>query len=754
MEHLRRKLVKLESDRPPPVSRMNRLRWPLAVALFLPLAAAAQEAIIDGAREKSVQIVHTDTPPVIDGRLDDVAWASAAIVDDLHEVQPTEYDPASERTIIYLTYSDDALYVGAMLYDSEPEQITDRILRQGEQVFGDDWFSVMIDPFHTRRNGYRFLTNPNGIRQEGLYQNITDTQWDWQGIWRAASSKTDDGWIAEIEIPFRSISFDPSNDTWGINFRRALARRDERMGWVSRNRNTDPSTSGIAVGFAGLQQGVGLDIVPSAAVTESRTVPPPGSGEPAVTVGDSEFDPSLDVFYKLSPSLTGALTVNTDFSATEVDDRQVNLTRFGLFFPEKRDFFLQDADIFEFGNIDQNGRPFFSRRIGLSASGTPVDLKYGGKVSGRVGRFNVGALAIRQDEFEDVNADNAIVARASANLLRESTIGFIATEGDPQSDIDNSLTGIDFLYRNSRLPGGKLFETNVWAQQSSTTGIDTDDKAYGSRVSSPNNRGFRGGARFTHIEDGFNPALGFVNRRNIEQWNYGVQYTARPERGYLRSILGGFNGERVENIATGKLETEEFRLRMLEVEGRNGDELSLRHQFSTEVLTTGFEISDGIVIPEGEYDFDFTRIELSTADQRRVWGEFGFRTGDFYNGTRDEISVGVSWRPSGRFFTSLSYEYNDIAVIDVNNERQPFETRLASFRTEVAFSTTLSWVTLIQYDNVSENLGINSRIHWIPQAGREAFLVLNHNLQDIDRDNRFKTSFSEVAVKFSYTFRF
>jgi hypothetical protein len=734
--------------------RMNRLSWCFAVALCLPVAAAAQEAVIDGAREKSVRIVHTDTPPVIDGSLDDAAWASAAIIDDLHEVQPIEYAPASERTVIYLTYSDDALYVGAMLYDSAPDQITDRILRQGQQVFGDDWFSVMIDPFHDRRSGYRFLTNPNGIRQEGLYQNISDTQWDWQGIWRVASSKTDEGWTTEIEIPFKSISFDPTNDTWGLNFRRALARRDERMAWVSRNRNTDPSTSGIAVGFAGLQQGVGLDIVPSASFTDSRTVPPPGSAQPSMTVSDTEFDPSLDVFYKISPSMTGSLTVNTDFSATEVDDRQVNLTRFGLFFPEKRDFFLQDADIFEFGNIDQNGRPFFSRRIGLASTGNPVDLDYGGKISGRIGRFNLGALAIRQDGVDDVSSDNAVVARASANLLRESNIGFIATEGDPQSNIDNSLAGIDFLYRNSRLPGGKLFETNAWMQQSSTAGIDDDDKAYGFRVASPNNRGFRGGARFTHIEAGFNPALGFVNRSNIEHWNYGVQYTARPDRGYLRSILGGFNGERVENITTGKVETEEFRLRLAELEGRNGDELSLRYQFSTELLTDGFEISDGIVIPEGEYDFEFTRIELSTADQRRVWGRLNLRAGDFYNGTRDEIGVSVSWRPSGRFFTSLGYEYNDIEVIDVNAERRRFETRLASLRTELAFSSTLSWVTLIQYDNLSENIGINSRVHWIPQAGREAFLVLNHTLQDLDRDNRFQTAFSEATVKFSYTFRY
>src|SRR5690606_34739266 len=235
---------------------------------------------------------------------------------------------------------DDALYVGARLYDREPDRITARILRQGSEVFGDDWFSLIIDPFHDRRSGYRFQTNPNGLRHEALYQNVSGEQWDWDGIWYAAASIDAEGWIAEMAIPYKTLSFDPANDTWGINFRRAIARRDERMGWVSRNRATDPSTSGIAVGFDGLDQGVGLDVIPSIAIGERRDL--------LFGLEDNSTEPSLDLFYKITPSLTGSVTINTDFSATEVDDRQVNLSRFALFYPEKRTFFLQDADIFEF----------------------------------------------------------------------------------------------------------------------------------------------------------------------------------------------------------------------------------------------------------------------------------------------------------------------------------------------------------------------------------------------------------------------
>ncbi len=714
---------------------------------MLGVSAAAQPVTESPDRpEKIFRAQRASTPPVIDGVISEEIWFRAPIIDDLHQVNPVEFAQPSERTEVRVLYDRDALYIAARMYDSEPGRINARVLRQNQPIGSDDRFFVHIDPYNTRRSGYLFGVNANGVRFDGVYEGTTQRQFNWDGIWQAAASVDEEGWTVEIEIPFKTLSFDPATDTWRMNFARNIERRNESIAWVSQDRRTDLSTMGDMRGISQIEQGRGLDVIPTANVSDRRAFE-------GVTA-ESDFQPSLDVFYKVTPQLNASLTVNTDFSATEVDDRQVNLTRFGLFFPEKRDFFLQDADIFEFGNIDQNGRPFFSRRIGLSSTGNPVDLDYGGKISGRIGRFNLGALAIRQDGVDDVGSDNAVVARASANLLRESNIGFIATEGDPQSNIDNSLAGIDFLYRNSRLPGGKLFETNAWMQQSSTAGIDGDDRAYGFRVASPNNRGFRGGARFTHIEAGFNPALGFVNRSNIEHWNYGVQYTARPDRGYLRSILGGFNGERVENITTGQVETEEFRLRVAELEGRNGDELSLRYQFSTELLTSGFEISDGIVIPAGEYDFEFTRMELSTADQRRVWGRLNLRSGDFYNGTRDEIGISVSWRPSGRFFTSLSYEYNDIEVIDVNADRRRFETRLASFRTELAFSSTLSWVTLIQYDNLSENIGINSRVHWIPQAGREAFLVLNHTLQDLDRDNRFHTAFSEATVKFSYTFRY
>ncbi len=704
---------------------------------------------------KRFEIKRTDTPPVIDGSLDDEVWSNAAFVEDFHQIRPNEHTEPSQQTRVLVTYDDDALYVAARLSDDVSDGVTARILKQGEMVWDDDFFMLILDPFLDRRSGYRFQTNPNGVRREAIFANSNQAEDNWQGIWRAESAVDESGWTTELEIPFKTLSFNPNNEDWGINFGRGIARNNEFIGWVSRNRTQDPSIAGIASGLTALRQGLGLDLVPSVSLRRERDF--------AVSVNDSEIEPSFDMFYKFSPALTGSLTVNTDFSATEVDDRQVNLTRFSLFFPEKRDFFLQDADIFEFGRIrqpdfesgstfsfslQQNGRPFFSRQIGLSQSGQPVDLNYGAKLTGRSGRWNLGTLAIRQDAFEDIEATDIFVARASANVLSESSLGLIATYGDPGSNLDNSLVGVDFLYRNSRLSGGRTVEGEVWYQQSDTEGRPDDDEAFGIGIHAPNRTGLSGGIAVKEIQANFNPALGFVSVRGIRDYTVDIGHTTRPREGYLAAIFSGVDAQRVESLAGG-LDTQAITWRALELENRPGDTLNFRYTANKEVLGRPFEISTGVFIPPGSYSFDEAGFELVFADQRRIAGSFGYADGDFYDGTRETMTGRFVWRPSRHFGATVEYEYNDVEL-----PHGDFTTRLFRMRVDWVFSSTLSWVNLIQYDNESEVLGINSRLHWIPQAGREAFIVLNHNLQDLDRDNKFSSALSDLAVKFSYTFRF
>jgi len=647
------------------------------------------------------------------------------------------------------------------LLDSEAESIKANILRQGAQYWGDDFFAVIIDPFNDKRNGYRFQLNPNGIRMEMLYQDTTGQDWNWNGIWRGAASLDEGGWTAEMAIPFKTLSFNPENDTWGINFSRDLGRLDERAGWVSRNSSQDPSISGVAVGFEGLELGKGLDVVPSISLRRQKSYDPAGE--------ESDFEPSLDVFYKFTPSLNGALTLNTDFSATEVDDRQVELTRFSLFFPEKRTFFLRDSDIFRFGRVGgrlgfglsgstfsrpelENGRPYFSRRIGLGAAGQPVGLDAGAKLSGRVGRWNVGTLAIRQEQFADVQATDIFVGRVAANVLEESSAGIIVTDGDPRSNLDNSLVGVDFLYNNTRLPGGRALQGEAWYQESDTEGVVTDQSAYGVRLRSPNAIGLRGGVGVKVIEENFFPALGFVNRAGIRDHTLEFGHTRRASGRFFRTLFSGLDAQRID-LTNGDLQTQVVTLRALEFESNARDRGHLRLDATKEVLTEPFVIwekgADQVIIPPGTYSFDEAEVSIATGNPRKVWGSLSYRSGDFFNGERDRYGAGIGWRPSNHFQITLDYDFNDVKLPTGN-----FMTRLVQFRTDVVFSAKMSWSTLIQYDNVTESMGINTRLHWIPEAGREAFIVLNHNLQDADLNNRFESTLADLALKFNYTFRF
>jgi hypothetical protein len=708
---------------------------------------------------KFAQATRTATAPVIDGSLDDEVWQQARVIDDFHQIRPGNGAQPSERTEIYLLYDDDALYVGARLWDSEPEQIAATTLRHNQRLGADDRLAVIIDPFNTGRGGYRFETNANGVRHDMLYQNVSQTNAEWSVIWEVESRIDEQGWTFEMVIPFKTLPFDPSIDTWGFNFARAIRRRGEENVWVSRNRSYNPSIVGRVAGFSGLDPGLGLDVVPSISVSQQKTY------DPSTT--DSETNPSLDVFYRVTPSLNASLTINTDFSAAEVDDRQVNLTRFSLFFPEKRDFFLNDADLFDFGRIGgrnfsadtassqatrENGRPFFSRRLGLSSAGTPVDLEYGGKLSGRVGRFSIGTLAMRQDEFQDVEESDVFVSRINANVLEESSLGFIVTDGDPNSNLDNSVVGADFRYLNTRFPGGRVLEGDAWYQQSDTEGLTGEDSSFGLGIGMPNNTGLRGSVALKEIQENFKPALGFVNRSNIRDVTADLGYTHFLNGDFVLSAFGGVDIQRI-TFLDGGLQSETIVGRLLELETQSEDEFALRYHASREVVGEAFGIyedeSREVVVPIGDYSFDEISVTVSTASYRTFSGELTYRGGDFFDGSRRNVGGSVIWHPSSTFQLGLDYDWNDISL-----PGGEFVTRLLGLTTEVIFSSRLSWVNLIQYDNVSEVLGINSRLHWIPRAGQEGFLVLNHNVQDFDKDNSFHSSFSDLSVKFNYTFRF
>ena len=733
------------------------MRQPLTgwIHLLVIVSSTAAGQTQDRGEDKSLRVVRTETRPVIDGQLDEEIWGVADIVDDFYEVRPIEFRAPSQRTQVFVLYDQDYLYIAAKLWDEQPEEVTAQILRQGSNIQVDDYFGVILDPFHDRRSGYLFQVNPNGVRADAIYENTTQTQANWEGIWEAGASVVEDGWVVEMAIPFKTLSFDPSKEAWGINFTRRLARNNETIGWLSRTQAQNPGVAGVANGFYGLEQGRGLDIVPSVSAGASRDY--------ATDRTDNNSEPSVDIFYKFTPAVTGVLTLNTDFSATEVDDRQVNLTRFSLFFPEKRDFFLQDADIFEFGGIGggnnlrvatQNGRPFFSRNIGLSASREPVELDVGAKLTGRVGDWNFGVLSVQQDEFEDVDATNLFVGRAVRNVLEESRVGFIVTDGDPQSNGDNSLAGFDFRYLNSRLPGGRTLDGDAWYQRSHTPGLEGADTAFGLGFQLRARSGLSGNASYTEIQSNFNPALGFVNRPGIREVSGGIGYLLRPRDSFIRGINATTVTTRSERLSDGSLQSESLRYQV-GVVNQTADRLILSCRQQKEGIVIPFTLlrtrgsNRNVVIEPGSYEFNSCRGDLGGGSHRKFSGNISYERGDFYDGERVSTRPNISWRPSARFALNLAYQVDDIEVPE-----GAFATRLTQLTTEVVFSSALSWVNLIQWDNSSDILGINSRLHWAPQAGRDFYLVLNHSLQDLDEDGTFRSLGADLTAKASYTFRF
>ena len=690
----------------------------------------------------------------MDGRLDDAVWQQLVPIDDLHEINPNEYEPPSEASQFYLAYDADHLYVAARFLDSEPEKVVARVMRQGDFSEGDDGLQIILDPFNQGRSGYVFHLNPHGIRGDALFKNVTEQNWDWEGIWHGAAQRNDEGWSAEVAIPFKTLSFNPSNDTWGLNFSRTIGRRNEKIGWVSYNRTQNPANSGKLTGMSGLQQGLGLDIVPGFRASESTDY--------LTADSSTEFEPSLDLFYKPTPSMTAALTINTDFSGTSADLRQINLGRFSVFFPEQRSFFLQDTDIFEFGLIGgednrgggagrawrESGRPFFSRRIGLNEDGETIDILGGLKLTGRIGRWDYGVLGIQQDEFENVESKELFVGRLVASVLAESAIGAIVTNGDPSTNGDNSLVGVDFRYLNTRLPDNRTLEGAVWYQQSDSTGLDGDDAAYGVNLSSPNTQGWLGEFGWKEIQENFNPALGFVNQSNVSDMLWEIAYIWRPQNSRIRSVKSGIRGQRSEIIG-GRLDMQRIDLDLATIENNTGDSLNVWLQALQENLTEPFEIIDGVIIQPGDYSWQRHCVRGGSGEHRVVRIDGFACGGGFYDGERISLGPGLTWRPNEHFRLRATYRAN---YIDLS--AGSFITRQSTINADFAFTSTWYWENLVQYDNVSDSIGVNSIMRWIPQAGREMVLVLNREFIDFDETRDFVSTSSDLTFKINYTFRF
>ena len=701
-------------------------------ALAAPVPALAQDA------RPTAKAVRVSAAPRIDGQLDEAAWETAPAIGEFVQREPHEGQPPGERTVVRVLYTEDALYFGIACLDRTPASIVSTQLTRDAELDVDDSVLVILDPFLDNRNGFFFQVNPAGARSDGqVSNNAEEAERDWDGIWNAASRITAEGWVAEIEIPFKTLRFKPGQTTWGLNVERQIKRNNETDRWTAARQDvwiSNLSQAGRLEGLVGIRQGRGLDIRPYLSIGSEN--------------GDGDLQPGVDLFKNLAPNLNAALTVNTDFAETEVDDRQINLTRFPLFYPEKRAFFLEGSGVFDvagLGGYHVDLLPFFSRRIGLFR-GEQVPILAGTKVVGRQSDYNIGFLDVQTRRLDDQNlaGQNLAAGRVSRNLFKQSWVGAIFTNGNPAGTGRNTLVGADARFATSSFRGGKNLAASLFLLRTddATEGVDY---AAGGGIDYPNDL-WDVGVDFKHIGARFAPALGFVPRQGIRKFGSYVSFSPRPRRWGIRQFHFEFSPGVVASLDN-RVENWAIEMSPIGFETESGESIQTSIEPQYELLPEAFEISDGVTILPGEYRWTRYSVEVETADKRPWVLRLEAGVGGFYNGTRRQMALGVTLKPSTHFAFSLEAERNSISLPGGD-----FVTTLVGLKGDYNFSPNLSWANLLQYDSESRELGVQSRFRWIIKPGNDVFLVINRGWYKDELD-RYRHLFDRGTAKLQYTFR-
>lgn len=704
----------------------------LAAVALLPAATAAAPTL---------EVRSTATPPKIDGVLDDAAWRDAAHSDAFRQITPLENAEPSERTEFWATYDGDCVYIAVRCHDSAGLAAIHAYSMQRDQDNGsDDLVRIVFDTFHRQSDGYYFALTAAGGKHDGLIQNKTDANDQWDALWHGKVTRDAGGWSAEFAIPVKSLAFDPANDTWGFNLSRALRRKGEVMRWANflRSRGTlSLPDAGVLRGFAGLRQGRGLDFKPYASASRHS--------DPAPGIKRFEFNPGFDLVWHATPSLAATLTVNTDFADAEVDERQVNLGRFPLFFPEKRAFFTQDASLFTFGGIGSDPLPFFSRRIGLADDGSKVDLLGGLKLTGRAGPWTLGLLDVQIADHAGVDSKNLLVGRAALQVLAESSVGVMFTRGDPRINGENSLIGADFNYANNHISGNKALTVRS-SLQCTDSDYAAGQGAAGVVALNFPNEPYAANLWLSRVGNNYDPALGFVSRTGVNSLSSWQRYRwyFKNSRANLLDLM--FETSHTTDLHGRQLEGNVW-LPEIEVDTVTGDYVYTHFQQHTEVLDAPFEIRAGNVIPAGRFRWNSVRAIAGTARLRPVDVRFEFQRGGFFGGDRTDYRLSGGWRPSSHLELGASYELRQVRMPSGN-----FDVRIGSAKSVYTFTPDLQVSLLAQYDNFSNELGANFRVKWTVQPGNDIFFIVNQGY-DTTGDS-FRPKQNDASLKGAWTIRF
>ena len=712
---------------------------PVVVALLLMLLTAVQ-AHAQAAPPPSMAAHRIPTPPRIDGRLDEAIYGSTPATGGFVQQEPDEAKPATEKTEAWIFFDDTRIYVAARCFETAPDRrVANEMRRDTNQLRQNDTFAVLFDTFHDRRNGFLFYANPIGGFADSQITDEGPPNVDWNTVWDVKTADFDGGWTIEMAIPFKSLRYGPGRDqTWGVNLRRVVRWKNEWSYLAQVPRALTTFRGILKVSSAGTLTGLqvppatrNLELKPFVlgSVTTDTTATPSLSNDLAARVGG-------DAKYGLTPNLTLDLTVNTDFAQVEVDEQQVNLTRFNLFFPERRDFFLEGAGIFAFAGRASSGLAaqasdtpnlFFSRRIGLDA-GRVVPIDAGGRLTGRVGRVSVGAIDVQTGDLGVTSAAAAIptanmaVLRAKADILRRSTLGAMFTHrtATPGRVGDNNAYGLDTVlsfYQNVRFDG--------YVAKTDTEGRRGNDMSY---------RGFfdynadRYGvqAERLRVEPNFLPELGFLRRTDLEKSLALVRFSPRPKRvPHVRRVTTQASvnyitnaGDRSFDVTDKRLDTRELNAQV-STEFTNSDVATIAYTDSFERLVRPFAIATGVRIPVGGYDFGVWQATYAAGQQRKWSGSLVYEQGSFYDGRRNTVQVNtarVEITPRVSVEPSLS----------VNRVRLPagnFTATVARARGTFTVTPRMFVSGIVQYNSSGTSVGSNLRFRWEYRPGSELFVV-------------------------------
>ena len=727
--------------------------WPPATTY-----AAPQQHAPAGAR-RSAPVTRIDSEITIDGALDEPAWRQGVQIGDFVQRIPNSGAQPSERTEVTLLYDKDNLYIGVECFDSEPKRVIGTLMARDATLSSDDRIEIILDTFRDQSNAFYFATNPSGALVDGLVFANGQTNNDWDAIWIVRTQRTERGWTAELSIPFQSLSFPGSADIWGFNISRTIQRKLEEVRWTGSGFQTpffQVSEAGEITGLAGLQQGVGLDVRPFVA---QRWIHDSATGNDVV-----RGKPGFDLFYNVTPSLRLSATANTDFGETEVDARQINLTRFSIFFPEKRTFFLQDAGVFNFattgveppGGIPTPGAeifPFFSRRIGL-IGGEEVPIDYGVKLTGKAGRTEIGVLNVRTRDGMGVGDKDLAVARVRQNFWEQSYVGAIVTGGNPSQAISSSTIGADLRLATSDFLGTKQnMVFNAYGLKSMNEGVDEKNASYGFAAHYPNDR-YAGQIIWREIQENFDPSLGFVQRSNVRMLRLGGSFNPRPKNQAMgvQQMFHDVFYTRFTRLDNGEVETWNVFATLFDWHFQSGDSLHSLFDVNPtyERLFEPFEISPGVVLPAGEYRFMPWRIFFSSAQKRRLQGSFGISFGSFWSGSAEAVQTSLSYKLPPKFTIILTTNQTFARLPQGN-----FVARIVGSQINYAVSPFLSFSNFIQFDNRSGNLGLQSRVRWTLDPGNDLFFIFGQGwVQEMTRGYDFRPQDTRLATKLQYTFRF